>query len=364
MERNEINDGKPLVNDYSASSVEEYLEVMMFLSRRIRGEQGALPRLWYRGQQRNSNLNPSLFRDARTRLNEQGYSKNHLREDYRYQFFRARCNQLVTSSPDSKIEWTELMQHHLVHTRLMDWSESAVTALLFAVEPFLNPNGKNHDILYRRSTITPVVWILDPVTLNDYVYAEFLKRPDFLRDALPDVTPFHMTDEQRERIADEIFRRLEKKKDAYFMKETDCAIISLSVIESDRHAASGRLLQLLENDQFNPFFYLLLRYYNDGLPVPVETLPPLAVVHPYHSERIQVQRGVFTVTPHYRQEVKGVDRRPMNLHPAARKCLYKIRVTRPARVAEELLEMGERMTSLYPELAIYSEDIEAETYMF
>lgn len=220
MERNEINDGKPLVNDYSASSVEEYLEVMMFLSRRIRGEQGALPRLWYRGQQRNSNLNPSLFRDARTRLNEQGYSKNHLREDYRYQFFRARCNQLVTSSPDSKIEWTELMQHHLVHTRLMDWSESAVTALLFAVEPFLNPNGKNHDILYRRSTITPVVWILDPVTLNDYVYAEFLKHPDFLRDALPDVTPFHMTDEQRERIADEIFRRLEKKKDAYFMKET------------------------------------------------------------------------------------------------------------------------------------------------
>ena len=62
--------------------------------------------------------------------------------------------------------------------------------------------------------------------------------------------------------------------------------------------------------------------------------------------------------------MKGVDRRPMNLHPAARKCLYKIRVTRPARVAEELLEMGERMTSLYPELAIYSEDIEAETYMF
>lgn len=81
-------------------------------------------------------------------------------------------------------------------------------------------------------------------------------------------------------------------------------IIGLSALEMARMTYKGRELEALENFEINPFFYLLLRFYSDGVPVELEKLPPLAVIHPYHSQRIKMQRGVFTVFPYYIPDAK------------------------------------------------------------
>ena len=354
---------EPFCRNYTAASVEEYLEIITFLSRRSKEEKIQEPRLWYRGQKRDLNLLPSLFRGNESASNAPGYTTSHAKEDFRYQHFRSKCNQLVNRRPDSKIEWMELMQHHGVHTRLMDWSESAVTALLFSLEPFLDPDKNSRELSYRRASITPTVWVLNPVRLNRNIYQAFADCPNLLADASRDIIPHDVDESRRKQFLSDLMERLKKKRGDYFLDETDCAIISLSVIENERQANTVHLFRMIESDQFNPYFYLLLRYYNDGLPVRTELLPPLAVIHPYHSQRIQVQHGVFTVTPYYCLDRASEDLRPMEYHPLAADCLKKIRITRPSHVAGELLAMGERLTSLYPEMELYNKDIEADTYM-
>ena len=36
------------------------------------------------------------------------------------------------------MEWLEVMQHHQVNTRVLDWSESSIHSLIFAVEAFFD----------------------------------------------------------------------------------------------------------------------------------------------------------------------------------------------------------------------------------
>ncbi len=106
-------------------------------------EWGATHFPWFRGQPVDRPLIPKLFR--------LGYNENDL-----LQSFRLKAP-ILGKTPNRKHidEWLCLMQHCGLPTRLLDWTESALIALFFALFE-LPPKRPN-----------PVVWMLDPYKMNE-----------------------------------------------------------------------------------------------------------------------------------------------------------------------------------------------------
>ena len=132
---------------------------MLFKERRIRSVGDLLETLnrrqrrrvpvWYRGSTRTTHrLVPSLGRAP-----------------YRIEYERALINafkqnavQFVDQRPPSEWEWLFLARHHWVPTRLLDWTESPLIGLYFAVTA---ADGYSRD--ERRDG---VLWVLLPTELN------------------------------------------------------------------------------------------------------------------------------------------------------------------------------------------------------
>jgi hypothetical protein len=100
---------------------------------------GSVP--WFRGQPDETEpLRPTVFRSG---LNEHALSLA----------FTQRAPSLgKTPDRDARAEWLFLMRHMGVPTRLLDWTESALIALYFAV--------------YVKPETDPGIWILHPLALN------------------------------------------------------------------------------------------------------------------------------------------------------------------------------------------------------
>lgn len=101
--------------------------------------------VWFRGQSDSKwKLIPSLARN-----------QNHLRaENALIKKFQQNAAPHLDRIPDKEWEWMFLMQHHRAPTRLLDWSESPLIALYFALGDKRNEKKDG------------AVWCLDPVSLN------------------------------------------------------------------------------------------------------------------------------------------------------------------------------------------------------
>lgn len=100
---------------------------------------------WFRGQRDSSwHLFPSLYRG----------SIHPDREREMVRDFRLRSSAFLLSSPENKIEWRFIMQHYGIPTRLLDWTESHLVALYFAVYEF-------------EHACDAAVWIMHPWHLNE-----------------------------------------------------------------------------------------------------------------------------------------------------------------------------------------------------
>jgi hypothetical protein len=356
------------VHQYSANSFDEFIRIITVIDA-MHKSPGINQTYWYRGHGScDWNLLPGVFRKNEGFLaaNEDlTYSAKHLQEDYLYQHFRARAQRQINDKIDHKIEWSEVMQHFAGTTRLMDWSESAIVSLIFALEPFLDPDN-DLDLKQKRRYLTPSVWILMPSVLNSIVYDALLEKDIhgcyyLIKKALSD-----LADKSEQCfLAQNIGRELEMHKEKYLSSASKC-LVSMSGIEADRVANSYRLKELLSHYSFNPFFYLLARYYADGLFTPEgNLLPPLAIVHPYHSDRISAQRGVFTITPYnllsekQKQEYKlGNNIMAMERMELIDRCLYEVRIINAQQIARELRLSGHKRSWIYPDLENYTKEIE------
>lgn len=100
--------------------------------------------LWFRGQGGfDWQLLPGLYRP--------GISSSFEREAIRD--FKLHSPRYLHDTPKTEIGWISIMQHYGLPTRLLDWSESFMTALFFAVQ----------DIDIDEDA---AIWVIRPVYLN------------------------------------------------------------------------------------------------------------------------------------------------------------------------------------------------------
>ena len=363
---------------YNAYTLSDVYDIVGVIFKKIEDLKIGQP-LWFRGQGHEYyNLTPSLFRKKTAKPNdEKTYTSLSLMADYRFQNFNSRVNHLVNTSPESRIEWQELYQHHFGSTLLMDWSESVQIGLDFALEAYIDSNQNQRR--YDLDKLTPNLWVLNPMALNKKVY-DFFAYPqniDFIKKALNE---FNYDEKTLKSEAEKIQKDMEKNFGIYGQVSSEGKLdividelISICTLDKHRNMLSSNLKRLVESREFNPFFYLLLRFYADSLPVEVgpykNTLPPLAALQPYHSERIRAQRGAFTIFPNYfmDSEAQQMDAINMNILSVEMQkkltdCFYCIRLCDPITIVKDLMRCGERRTELYPDVQSYAEQLETKSF--
>ena len=136
------------MNDHVVKSIGAYIDAVTDASNQWDGA-SEYSTVWFRGIPHSDyKLQPRLYRDCEGSPSDQ-------EGNIRLEFFNRALPYMSTVYDRKQWDWYFLMQHYRVPTRLLDWTESALVALYFA--------------LYDRrpgNTSPPAVWMLNPHELN------------------------------------------------------------------------------------------------------------------------------------------------------------------------------------------------------
>jgi hypothetical protein len=136
---------------HKVESVCQYVDVVIDVTARWLPDE-PMPTLWYRG-----------VKDEAYDLLPGAYFRKKCDELTLALYFKQLTPGLLNHEPSDDWEWYYAMQPYGIPTRLLDWSESALAALYFALE--------------EEAPSNPAVWVLHPLALNWYSKWRFLVVP-------------------------------------------------------------------------------------------------------------------------------------------------------------------------------------------
>jgi hypothetical protein len=138
---------KARFSEERAGSLAQFIEVVFKIRDAWDDASDDLIDPWFRGQSSiDYELVPSYFRHKPAKDDE-------TEDDLRLDFQQKATPLLTEAAPLDDWEWYFLMQHYGLPTRLLDWSESALVGVFFAVAE-------------SASGSDAAVWMLDPWRLN------------------------------------------------------------------------------------------------------------------------------------------------------------------------------------------------------
>jgi hypothetical protein len=130
-------------------SLPEYLTTVAETLETWVDEEGTDFSPWFRGHHQSSwRLQPTVYRSEFTNLSE-----DDCRQDFKLRAYPYLVN--TARDPVDDWEWYFVMQHHGLPTRLLDWTESPLVALYFALRE-------------ATGNFDAAVWMLDPWWLNEH----------------------------------------------------------------------------------------------------------------------------------------------------------------------------------------------------
>lgn len=322
--------------------------------------------IWYRGHaDKDYLLLPTLYRNKKVDFSKNlktCYNGIHYAEDMRIQQYYAKNYQFIKNNGVNTTEWLGMAQHFGISTRFLDWSTSAIHALIFALDQYFDSKAE-------AKTKLPCVWLLKPQLMNQRIIQDIVHDHNLHKDF---INLLNINDPIKK-------RRLIK----FFTKISNDANIKNVLHQSNPAnnwqnldyiydlAYFDRLLKGIKNDSVfdyknsvNPLFLILAKAYIDGNTMNNSILEsmPLAIIHPLNSDRITSQKGVFTIFPFptEKEYIKNnsTDYMRMDLNKNMKGLLCKIEIADPYRVSEELKTLGIRKTWLFYEQDYISRDIE------
>lgn len=353
------------IHQYKVYHFYQYLEVIKHIGEdKSRGS--SVPSvLWSRGHRKQSwNLRPTLLRDVKLNPIKDNASGRAVEEELRRQHYIAKNYHFLDKEPKTNVEWYEVMQHHGVKTRLLDWSESELHSLVFALECFFD--NKQYR-LEDRINSSPCVWVFEPVEWNMKALDMIINNKHVIDSCIGCLEKMSFKNKTMIRYR---MNNLCKKFDEYMSVSTAehlKGIFNLSsIMENFHEMQSGELLSVLKNgEMYYCLFYILMEIYVRSRQRKINEIMPLSIVESYHCERIKAQKGAFTIFPYYEEDASfesamsmGIPLDSMEYMYNGNHLLHKIMLCNPDEIAFEVMNAGINVSWLYPEMPVVANAIE------